>query len=420
MRRLFRLLVVVVIVVVAVPVGLLVASIEPTPAAPDGRRPDAADAAAAKALLGHLKGALEGSGASREVRARGGEIASLLAFLARGVPRLATRVAVTPEAVRLAASVRLPETPLGRYANLRVTVVPSLSGLVIGETEVGRLRLPGGVVTAVLRLVLGAAFGADDGAAVLDAVQALTVENDTVAVRFRADSALGKRLAGRLREAVAIADPKRVRVYVAQIEKIGGGSLAGFIGPLFALAAERSAKGEPVAENRAALMALAMTFGDSRFEAMVGEVRIGALAKMPAPRASLAGRGDLVQHFTISAGLALVSASGVADAIGEFKEIQDTLSGGSGFSFSDLAADRAGVRLARAAIADAASARRVQSRLAGITSEAVFFPPITGLPDNLSEAEFRRRFGDVESESYRRMVAGIDGRIDRLALFAGG
>ncbi|MFT3975115.1 MAG: hypothetical protein QM699_17230 [Amaricoccus sp.] len=43
-------------------------------------------------------------------------------------------------------------------------------------------------------------------------------------------------------------------------------------------------------------------------------------------------------------------------------------------------------------------------------------PPIDGLPSGLSEAEFRRRFGDVDSPAYAAMVAEIRRRVAALPL----
>ena len=52
----------------------------------------------------------------------------------------------------------------------------------------------------------------------------------------------------------------------------------------------------------------------------------------------------------MSAGIKLIADSGISFAAGEFKELLDALSGGSGFSFADLAADRAGTHFAKMAV----------------------------------------------------------------------
>jgi uncharacterized protein YfiM (DUF2279 family) len=57
----------------------------------------------------------------------------------------------------------------------------------------------------------------------------------------------------------------------------------------------------------------------------------------------LLGRYDSAQHFVISAALAAWAGEPAANAIGVYKEIDDSRRG-SGFSFADLAADRAGTR----------------------------------------------------------------------------
>ena len=74
---------------------------------------------------------------------------------------------------------------------------------------------------------------------------------------------------------------------------------------------------------------------------------------------TMAGRGDLAQHFTVSAAVSAAAGAALADFIGLYKEIDDARRG-SGFSFADLAADRAGTRLGQLATATEESARRLQ------------------------------------------------------------
>ena len=56
-------------------------------------------------------------------------------------------------------------------------------------------------------------------------------------------------------------------------------------------------------------------------------------------------RADWTRHFTLSGGLTVMSAVGPSDAAGLLKEELDA-DGGSGFSFGDLMADRAGTTFA--------------------------------------------------------------------------
>lgn len=105
-----------------------------------------------------------------------------------------------------------------------------------------------------------------------------------------------------------------------------------------------------------------------------------------------------------------------ADAVGLLKELDDA-GGGSGFSFTDLGADRAGVRMGVAATRDAAGARAVQAALAGNTDEAIFMPDFLDLPELMPNSEFKARYGGVGSPRYQEVANDIEQRLDRIALY---
>jgi hypothetical protein len=105
-----------------------------------------------------------------------------------------------------------------------------------------------------------------------------------------------------------------------------------------------------------------------------------------------------------------------ADAVGLFKEWQDS-QGGSGFSFVDLAADRAGTRLGEQAVASPELARKVQQRLAEGLRDQDLLPPLLDLPEGLSERHFEERFGGIDGEPYLQMRAAIELRLDTLPLY---
>ncbi|MEX2519701.1 MAG: hypothetical protein WD969_10270, partial [Paracoccaceae bacterium] len=119
----------------------------------------------------------------------------------------------------------------------------------------------------------------------------------------------------------------------------------------------------------------------------------------------------------LSAALAAAGGGDASFGMGEVKELADAGGpGGTGFSFDDIAIDRAGIRLAEAA---AASAPDGLGQVAeGLGAENWFTPPIEGLASFMSQAEFERRFGDVDSAVYRDQLAVIDARIDALPLYA--
>jgi hypothetical protein len=177
-----------------------------------------------------------------------------------------------------------------------------------------------------------------------------------------------------------------------------------------------------VAENKALLLALTMVFVDSRVEKLAGTVRTGDLSwrRTPYPPATLAGRNDLAKHFLLSAVLEMAAGRHASFVAGEFKELLDTRPGQSGFSFVDLAADRAGIRFARMATATAQTATRLQALAGNGLTEAAFFPAIDKLPEWIDEARFAREYRSVNSDAYRALVADIDNRITRLDLYRDG
>ena len=128
---------------------------------------------------------------------------------------------------------------------------------------------------------------------------------------------------------------------------------------------------------------------------------------------TLNGRLDSPLHFLISAVLAAQVGVGVADTAGLYKEVSDA-QGGSGFSFNDLAADRAGTRFGLLAVN---APQRLQATLAAGVRERDLMPDVNDLPDGLTAAEFAERFGRVGTPAYQHMMADIEARLDRCRIF---
>jgi hypothetical protein len=105
----------------------------------------------------------------------------------------------------------------------------------------------------------------------------------------------------------------------------------------------------------------------------------------------------------------------LADAVGLYKEVADSR-GGSGFSFNDLAADRAGSKFGEYA-ADRAKARALQEKLSAGISERDIMPSAADLPESMQEKEFKRRFGGVDAPEYKKMIGEIDRRVAALPLY---
>ena len=184
---------------------------------------------------------------------------------------------------------------------------------------------------------------------------------------------------------------------------------------LFALAHTRSELPDTDAmeENRALILVLgAYANGRDLLRGMSAQ----EAPPLPYKGVLLHRRIDMAQHFMASAALAISGHRTLADLVGLAKEINDTHSG-SGFSFIDLTADRAGAMFGRAAMKSDEEARRLQRILSRSQDEGVFMPGIRDLPENLGPADFAARFGDIDSPEFQALKQQIEERIAACALY---
>jgi hypothetical protein len=186
-------------------------------------------------------------------------------------------------------------------------------------------------------------------------------------------------------------------------------TLTDLLTPMLTVAAQRVEEGEDAGEgNRHALATLALYVTGRRVGSWLRQAQ--SWPTIPRRAVTLAGREDLAKHFLVSAIVAAEADNALADAVGLTKEIDDSR-GGSGFSFVDLAADKAGTRFGLAAANSPDDVHRAIARGMG---ESEIMPGTAGLPESLTEAQFAARFGGVGQPAYTAMVTVIDARIAAL------
>ena len=188
--------------------------------------------------------------------------------------------------------------------------------------------------------------------------------------------------------------------------------LTELMGPMFELARQRSrlAGADAALENRAALLVLTL-FANGRTVGSLAPVARTWPRPQPA-RLLLGGRSDFPLHFLVSAVLATEGTTPLSKAIGVYKEVADSR-GGSGFSFNDMAANRAGTRFGERAVQ---SATALQDAVAQGVRDVDLLPRVDDLPEFMPEPEFMRRFGGVGAPAYQAMLNEIDARIATLNL----
>lgn len=189
-------------------------------------------------------------------------------------------------------------------------------------------------------------------------------------------------------------------------------SLSDVLRPLFQLAQQRSTIENVIAENQLAIFVANRYV--NRFPGVARQRLNGTfLRKHPV---YLYRRTDMAKHFMWSATLSTLGGSQLADMIGVEKELSDAKSG-SGFSFIDLAADRAGVTFGESMTSNPEQAMRLQKKLAIVKNYQDFMPNVKDLPERLSVKAFKTQYQSVYSPKYQLLLQDIDQRIDASALY---
>jgi hypothetical protein len=341
-----------------------------------------------------------------------------LNYLASRYANGKTRVVLTQGAAAISASIELPANPLGRYLNVSTALRETSALPVVDALRIGRLPVPAWLANFLLERAVLLLGTREDYRIASDIVRQVSISGDRLSVTYVWQANLPDRI-----KAVMLPreDQERLKSYQSRLADLAArfprgasAALADLLPPLFELAVERSASGDPVAENRAAILIAALFVNGRGLGAILPAARDWP---QPTPRrVLLAGREDFPQHFMVSAAIAANAGGPLADAIGLYKEIDDSR-GGSGFSFNDIAADRAGTRFGELAAGSRESALKLQRLVAAGVREAELVPPVSDLPEFMQEAEFKRRYGGVGAPAYRRTMDDIERRIAALPLY---
>lgn len=331
------------------------------------------------------------------------------------------RVELEPRRLTLRASLQVPRSPFGRFVNVRAVMRETAALPVLEALTLGRLPVPAWLADFAFARALEALGGSDQYRFVADTIRGVRMSATRLSVTYEWRADLPERLR---RVALPPEEQARIRIYHSHLVEVVGAAgmprevpLPRLLVPLARLAndrAERGEGGEAQAESRALIAVLAFYVTGQPLSMIVPDA--GKWPRAMRRTVTLGRRHDLAQHFALSAALAAYAGSPLADAIGVYKEIRDAR-GGSGFSFNDIAADRAGTVFGELATRSADSARVLQQRVAAGVGERDMMPDVADLPDFMPEAEFGRRFGGIGAPAYEDMMGEIERRIAACALF---
>jgi hypothetical protein len=405
MRWLFLLIVLPVLLAV----GLFFASTEEKPSLNRSVQVSLDDLDRGKAIVDSLGLRRMQEGEVRQVVLPESDLDQGVNYLAHRFARGSASAQIALSQLILRASLPVPLPGMHRFVNLELVLAQDHEVLKPSQLRLGKLVLPASLTGKLVVWSLTRSPYASELAAARTLLNSAQISGQALALRFTwHGAALDQVMHSGAGHGV---DEATLMAYRNSLSQAGSDDFAVLLGDAFALARQRSKSNDPVSENRAALTSLAEMALGSRLVSSRGLARIDRHTGI-----KLAGREDFSQHFALSAFIAATGGEGLSDLAGLYKELKDA-EGGSGFSFSDLAADRAGSRLGEASTRSRKSALMMQKRLAGVRDAKVFLPAIRDLPEFMHQAEFQRRFGGVGQPAYQRMLEQIEARVAGVALY---
>ncbi len=333
-----------------------------------------------------------------------------------------TRIVIDEDHASLDYTFRLPTNPVGHYLNLAVALRETDGTAEIASFTLGGDEVPALVWRPAVWLVDTAMtrFWPEYGEA-RQALEAVHLRPTQATLVYRWDWDLVRRLEQRGRDYfVSPQDRVRAIAYYRVLSDIShevgpAAPLQILLEALFNEAAIRSEGGDAAAENRMLLLVMGTVLRRTNILRVIGGTDEGLGRHHRDVKWTLHRRGDLARHFAISAAVAATGSRTLADAVGVIKELYDA-DVGSGFSFVDLLADRAGVALATAATGE--QARQVQTFLrSGAASESDFMPAIDNLPESMMRMAFQDRYHNLDDARFQVVKAEIDRRIEALSLY---
>lgn len=381
------------------------------------------DAQTVTHLFKDLNQLLERDHAYHDLVLTTGQINSLLGFLQRAYQPLSAGFYTQDDIGRLLVTYRFSVFGMTRYLNLDLQLT-SGSRADIEQAKLGKIPLPGNALLSVARWSVNQYTRSEVADIAYNTLQGLTFAEQTVTLLVAPTLPLLQELKiVQARMGYEKPDSLDLKVdyyldYLVNNHKTiddSERSLAPFIREIFLEAQIQSQFGDPAFENKAAILALTIFLGDNRFIRLFNlndrvEYRAG-----PKKQVTLNNRRDLALHFLFSASIELLSAQSVSIAVGEFKELMDRAEEGSGYSFVDLAADKAGIAFAERAT-EPKTAVRMQTLLAQKADESLYLPFVDDLPEGLKVNAFTERFKNVDSPEYQAKFEMIIARINALPI----
>lgn len=361
------------------------------------------------------------------------ELNLLTAFLLQNVPRLHS---VTADAsieegnasVNMSIPLHTPLKPL--YLNLHTQVRQTDGKLELYSVKLGHLPIPDSLVRFIRSQVetqlANTYVNYQQVSELQRSVSSVEFQTNVVEITLDWDPRLLAQVQTQAEQLLLSAQDKEkivfyfgeiITIVQAQDDNTRSISLNNLLAPLFQTAHKHIQNGaDPLSENRTLLQALSLYVNESDLSQLIEPPSAAALITPRRLNVTLQRRPDLAQHFTSSAAMSATVGAGVAGILSTSKEVHDARYR-SGFSFSDLTANTAGVALGMEATKDHNAALNLAQRLAVASQESDYMPQVSRENAGLTEEDFSAQFTDRNSPAYRAKLAEIDAQIAALPIY---
>jgi len=325
--------------------------------------------------------------------------------------------------LRFKVTMTLPENSLGKYLNIsfRLGNVKDSDLPVITKFKAGKLLLPAKMAAFIIDTIIQHSSLNEYFILATRPIKAVKIDAQKITLTYyqNKDTLIQARnfLTHTGDNATLNIYQQKLADIVAKHDPEWRLSLAELLRPLFELAYQRSTLETAIDENRVVISTI-NDYVNKKEAKKILAVPESVPATGQQYSAFLYKRIDLAQHYIGSAALTATVNKQVAKIAGEEKELSDAQQGGSGFSFIDLAADKAGTRFGEMATSSPENARKMQRAMSRIKDYSDFMPDPRDLPEHMNEADFKQRFESINSPVYQEISKRIDERISATPIYS--
>ncbi|OEY69988.1 hypothetical protein [Rheinheimera salexigens] len=351
------------------------------------------------------------------------QLDAFMSVASYAIPSAEFSGAINPFGVSLHGNILLPIAWFKRSIKLSCLFTPYSSGFAINHCQLGKLYLPSWLANKLFYQLVRFAVTSPADQQLLDLFAKGELKNNSLSFFAKNLGPISLKLQPKLYQPLNLLNTNQAKAadiefYLLQLQALhkrfpAERRLAFFSHQLLLIATERAEHTSLDSAYHDALWALAVAFANKRFIHYANpNLTTRQIPRMPAML--IHGRRDLSLHFLYSAVLQMLGTTELSQQVGNLKEIMDAGGNGSGFSFADLAADRAGTQFA----ARINTISPVQlNHFSSEQFETVIMPSIKGLPEGLTEQQVQQQLGGYNGDKFKQLEQEIMSRIDGLSLY---